>query len=161
MGQFLLQDAPALRQAQGIIDNLDSIFEPNNLTENYAKWQGRSFDFRKNDGESSSDIIGNRFMRSLRGTPQKKVTDRSLSLNMIARQVLVGDYDDAAQHIKRVIKDTDIQDIDKTAMSFRQSMRNNSPFGNISRQKLPLFITKFNPKEAAEGIKLQSQWIKG
>lgn len=161
LGQFLLQDAPALRQAQGIIDNLDSIFDKNNITEDYSRWQGRSFDFRKKDGESVSDIIGNRFMRSLRGTPQKKVTDRSLSLNMVARQVLVGDYDDAAQHIKRVMVQTDIEDIDSTINSFNQSMRNNSPFGNISTEKMPFFLSQFSTEEAVKGIKLQQQWLAG
>lgn len=161
LGQFLLQDIPALRQAQGIIDNLDSIFDENNLTEDYSRWQSRSFDFRRNDGESISDIIGNRFMRSLRGIPQKRVSDRSLSLNMIARQVLVGDYDDAAQHIKRVMLQTDIEDIESTINSFKQSMRNNSPFGNISEEKIPLFLAKFSPEEGVKGEDLQIQWHKG
>ena len=161
LGQFALRDIPALRQAQGVIDNLDSIFEENNLTENYARWQNRSFDFRRKEGESTGDIIGNRFMRSLRGTPQKRVSERSLSLNMIARQVLVGDYDDAAQHIKRVIRDADVEEIDSAIQSFTQSMRNNSPFGNIAQDKLGLFITKFSPEESVKGIKLQEQWNTG
>ena len=164
LGQFLLQDIPALRQAQGLLDTLDRKFfddQKNNLTENYARWQGRSFDFRLKEGESKLDIIGNRIMRSLRGVPQKKVTKRSLSLNMIARQVLVGDYDDAAQHIKRVIKQTEVQDLESTIQSLKQSMRNNSPFGNISSKKLGLFITQFDKDEAIEGLKLQEQWLKG
>lgn len=164
LGQFLLKDAPALRQAQGLMDRLDRTFfddQKNNLTGDYSRWQGRSFDFRKKQGESTGDIIGNRFMRSLRGTPQKKVTERSLSLNLIARQVLVGDYNDAAQHIKRVVNQTEIQDLDSTIQSFNQSMRNNSPFGNIADDKLGLFITQFDKDEAIKGLKLQSQWIKG
>ena len=100
-------------------------------------------------------------MRSLRGVPQRRVTDRSLSLNMVARQVLVGDYDDAAQHIKRVINQTDVEDIESTIASFKQSMRNNSPFGNISQEKLPLFLAQFDTKEAVKGIKLQQQWLTG
>lgn len=161
VGRFLLQDAPALRQAQGVIDNLDSIFDENNLTENYSRWQGRSFDFRRKQGDSASDIIGNRFMRSLRGTPQKKVTERSLSLNMVARQVLVGDYDDAAQHIKRVMRDTEVDKIDSAISSFKQSMRNNSPFGNIRQDKIGLFLAQFSPEEAVIGLELQEKWIKG
>lgn len=161
MGQFLLQDAPALRQAQGIIDNLDSIFEKNNLTEDYSRWQGRSFDFRVKNGEESIDIIGGRIMRSLRGVPDRKISKRSLSLNMIARQVLVGDYDDAAQHIKRVVTQTKVEDIDSIMSSLESSMRNNSPFGNIAKQDLPLFLGQFSPDEVAKGLRLQEQWIVG
>jgi hypothetical protein len=80
---------------------------------------------------------------------------------MIARQVLVGDYDDAAQHIKRVMRDTDIQDIDKAISSFTQSMRNNSPFGNIGKDKLGLFLTQFSTKEAVAGLEQQEKWIEG
>ncbi len=161
IGEALLQDVPALRQAQGIIDNLDSIFNKNNLTEDYARWQGRSFDFRRKEGESASDIVGGKIMRSLRGTPQKKVTERSLSLNMIARQVLVGDYDDAAQHIKRVMRDTKVDDIKGAIVSFNTSMRNNSPWGNIAKKDVALFLGQFSPEEAANGIELQKQWLVG
>ncbi|KKM77391.1 hypothetical protein LCGC14_1370510, partial [marine sediment metagenome] len=156
--KFLLNDIPALKQAQGIIDNLDSIFDENNLTEDYARWQGRSFDFRRKQGDK---ISSNLFLRSLRGVPQKRVTERSLSLEMVARQVLVGDYDDAAQHIKRVMRATDIDDLEGAVQSFIQSMKNNSPFGNISQEKLPLFITQFSAKEAVKGINLQKQWLIG
>jgi len=156
--KFLLNDIPALRQAQGIMDNLDSIFDKNNLTEDYARWQGRSSDFRKKQGDSVSSNI---FLRSIRGAPQKRITEKSLSLEMIARQVLVGDYDDAAQHIKAVIKDTDIDKLENTIQSFKQSMRSNSPFGNISKEKLPFFITQFSAEEAVKGIDLQKQWLSG
>jgi hypothetical protein len=161
LGQFLLSDAPALRQVQGTMDSLDSIFDKNNLTEDYSRWQGRSFDFRRKDGESVSDIQGGKIMRMLRGTPPKKATERSLSLNMIARQVLVGDYDDAAQHIKRVIRDTEVQDMKGVVQSLNTSMRNNSPFGNIQQKKLIFFLQQFSPKEAVKGIELQEQWSKG
>lgn len=162
--EFALQDIPALRQAQGLMDRLDREFfddDKNNLTENYNRWQNRSFDFRRKQGESAGDIIGNRFMRSLRGTPQKKVTDRSLSLNMIARQVLVGDYGDAAQHIKRVMRDTKVEDIKGAIASFTQSMRNNSPWGNIAKKDVALFLGQFSPEEVVNGIELQKKWLTG
>lgn len=164
LGKFLLKDIPALRQAQGLMDTLDRTFfddDKNNLTGSYARWQGRSFDFRLKDGESTADILGNKIMRTLRGVPQRKITERSLSLNMIARQVLVGDYNDAAQHIKRVMKNTDIDKIESAVSSFKQSMRNNSPFGNISKDKLGLFLAQFSAKEAVAGLELQEKWIKG
>ena len=162
LGQFLLQDAPALRQAQGVMDRIDrEFFNENNLTENYSRWQGRSFDFRRKNGESASDIVEGKIMRSLRGTPQKKVTERSLSLNMIARQVLVGDYDDAADHIKRIMRDTKAEDIKGAIQSFTSSMRNNSPWGNIAEKDIALFLGQFSPEEAADGIELQKEWIVG
>lgn len=162
LGQALLQDIPALKQAQGLLDNLDRRFvNKNNLTDDYARWQGRSFDFRLKNGESPGDILSDRIMRMLRGVPTKRISERSLSLNMIARQVLVGDYDDAAQHIKRVISQTDIQDVKGAVQSFIQSMRNNSPFGNIAKKDLGFFITQFSAEEANKGLDLQEKWIKG
>ena len=163
LGQFLLSDAPALKQVQGVMDRLDREFldEENNLTENYSRWQGRSFDFRKKQGESAGDIVGNGLMRSLRGTPSKKVSERSLSLNMIARQVLVGDYDDAAKHIKRVMNQTKPDKLDSVRQSFTQSMLNNSPWGNIAQDKLALFFGQFSPEEVAEVLALQQKWLTG
>ena len=156
--EFLMNDVPALRQAQGVIDNLDSIFEENNLTEDYARWQGRSFKFRKDKGDK---VASNMLFRSLRGTPKQKITERSLSLDMVSRQVLVGDYDDAAQHIKRVIRDTKVEDVKGAIQAFRSSMRSNSPFGNIANRDLGLFIAQFGKEEGLKGIKLQQQWLTG
>jgi hypothetical protein len=161
LGQFALQDAPALKQAQGVIDSLDSIFDKNNLTEDYSRWQNRSFDFRRKQGESAADIVGGGVMRSLRGVPRKRVTERSLSLNMVARQVLVGDYDDATKHIERVIEQTEVQDLKSTIQSFKQSMLNNSPLGNIAKKELPLFLGQFSAEEVAKGLSLQKQWLDG
>ncbi|HEC65813.1 MAG TPA: hypothetical protein ENI23_10985, partial [bacterium] len=46
--KFLLDDVPAAKQAQGVLDRIDrTFFDDDNLTENYAKWRQRSFEFRK------------------------------------------------------------------------------------------------------------------
>ena len=158
IGQFLMDDVPALRQAQGVIDNLDSIFEENNLTENYARWQGRSRKFRKKKGDK---IAGSLLSRTARGIGTKRVSERTLSLDMIARQVLVGDYDDATKHMERVFEQTEVQDIKKVISSFKQSMRNNSPFGNIAKKDMAEFASPFTPEEFRQGLEMQMVWTKG
>jgi len=163
LGKFALKDIPALRQVQGVMDRIDRNFydEENNLTENYARWQGRSYDFRLKNGESSGSILKDRIMRSVRGVPTQKVGKRSLSLNMIARQVLVGDHGDAAQHIKRVMRQTEPKDLDGAVQAFDQSMLNNSPIGNIGKKNLALFLGQFSPEEVADVLELQQKWITG
>lgn len=158
MGKFLMNDVPALRQAQGILDNLDSIFEENNISDVYPRWQDRSFDFRKEQGDKIGDGW---FIRAVRGTPKKKITERSLMLDMIARQVMVGDYDDAAQYIKRVVLDAEVDEVKNSVRSLQQSMRNNSPFGNISQDKIGLFLSQFSAEEAVNGIEAQQTWMMG
>ena len=158
MGQFLMDDVPALRQVQGVLDNLDSIYEENNLTENYARWQGRSRKFRKKKGDK---IAGSLLSRTARGIGTKRVSERTLSLDMIARQVLVGDYDDATKHMVRVFEQTEVQDIKKVISSFKQSMRNNSPFGNIAKKDMAEFAAPFTPEEFRQGLEMQLTWNKG
>jgi hypothetical protein len=158
LGQFLLDDVPALRQAQGVIDNLDSIFDENSLTEGYSRWQGRSREFRKKKGDK---IAGSLLSRTARGIGTKRVSEKTLSLDMIARQVLVGDYDDATKHIERVFEQTEVQDIEKTIQSLKQSMRNNSPFGNIAQKDMAEFAAQFTPEEFKEGLQMQQTWLEG
>ena len=159
--KFLRNDVPALKQAQGILDSADRRFfdkEDTNLTGDYARWKNRSFEFRKKNGENITDGW---FYRSVKGRPQKRIAERSLSLEIISRQVLVGDYDDAAKHMKSIISQTKAEDIKKIVPSLTQSMRNNSPFGNMAKTDTMKFLTPYGPKERADGYELQIKWIKG
>jgi hypothetical protein len=159
--KFLMGDIPALKQAQGIWDAADRrLFDPEdaNLTGSYARWKNRSFDFKKKKGQRIGDHW---FYRAAKGTPKKRVTERSLPLELISRQVLVGDYQDAADHIKFMMSKTPVEDTEKAVQSLNQSMRNNSPFGNIAEKDYIEFLEPFGAKEAANGYELQAKWLEG
>ncbi len=77
---------------------------------------------------------------------------------MIARQVLVGDADDAADYIVGIIKDTKPEKLKDLRASFRQSAVNNSPLGNIAKKDIPEFLSQFSKEGQVEIISLQRQW---
>lgn len=159
--KFLIKDVPALRQAQGVLDSIDrEYFEESNLTANYKKWRQRSFDFQKKEKRKTVGIVKEVLSNAILGFEQAKPTTRSLSLSMIARQVLVGDTDDAAEYMKAIIKNTPIEDLKNLKPSFMQSMRNNSPMGNMARQDIPRFLAQFSKEGRDEIIELQTQWYK-
>lgn len=159
--KFLLQDIPALKQAQGVYDRLDRTFfddDKRNLTGEYWKWRQRSFEFRdKKDQLSKTEkLLGS----VLLGKQRRGITARSLSLELIARQVLVGDIDDAADYIEGVFEATPIEKISTLRTSFLQSMKSHSPIGNIARKDIPEFINQFSAEGQAEIKAMQVQWIK-
>ena len=156
--KFILEDIPAAKQAQGVLDRIDRTFfeKEENLTANYIKWRRRSFDFRKKKGELTT--VERATGRIVLGRPTRLPGPRTLSLEMIARQVLVGDIDDAADYIVGIFKDTKPEKLKDLRASFRQSMINNSPLGNMRKEDIPEFLNQFS-KEGQDEIKsLQLQW---
>ncbi len=158
--KFLLEDIPAAKQAQGVLDRIDrTFFDENNLTEKYAEWRKRSFDFRRKKGELTA--IERTTGRVIFGRPARLPGPRTLSLEMISRQVLVGDFDDAADYIKGILRDAPIDKVKGVFQGIQVSGRNRSPMGNISQKNLPLFLSQFSVEGQAEIVKLQIKWMEG
>jgi hypothetical protein len=157
--KFILDDIPAAKQAQGILDRMDrTFFDKDNLTENYAKWRKRSFDFRKKKGELTA--IERTTGRAVLGRPKGLPGPRTLSLEMIARQVLVGDTEDAADYIVGIFKDTKPENLMNLRSAFRQSAVNNSPLGNMKKVDIPEFLSQYSKEGRDEIIALQKQWAR-
>ena len=155
--KFLLNDIPAAKQAQGVLDRIDrTFFGENNLTEHYAKWRTRSFRFRDKKGELTA--IERATGRAILGRPARLPGPRTLSLELIARQVLVGDVEDAADFIVGIVKDTKPEKLKDLRTAFLQSARNRSPLGNMKRDDIPEFMAQFGDEGQAEIISLQKQW---
>jgi hypothetical protein len=159
--RFVLEDVPAAKQAQGILDRMDRTFfdeKKENLTANYAKWRKRSFDFRKKKGDLTEleRLTG----RVIFSRTKRLPGPRTLSLEMIARQVLVGDTEDAADYIVGIFKDTKPEKLKDLRASFRQSAVNNSPLGNMKRGDVREFLNQFSEEGQAEIKSLQLQWRK-
>ncbi len=157
--KFILDDIPAAKQAQGILDRIDrTFFDDDNLTEHYAKWRKRSFDFRKKKGEltEAERLVSGVFLGRSRRLPGP----RTLSLEMIARQILVGDPEDAADYIVAIFKDTKPEKLKNLRASFMQSAKNNSPLGNMRQEDIPKFMNQFSKEGQAEIVSIQLQWNK-
>jgi len=71
----------------------------------------------------------------------------------------VGDYEDAADYMVGIVKDTPIEDLKNLGGAFRQSMRNHSPLGNMSREHMPKFLAQFSKQGQAEIEHLQLRWV--
>ena len=137
--KFLLEDVPAAKQAQGVLDRIDrTFFDDDNLTENYFKWRQRSFEFRKKKDQLTT--VERTTGRVILGRPGRLPGPRTLSLEMIARQVLVGDPEDAADYIVGIYRDTPLEKIKDLNQAFNQSMKNNSPLGNIAKKDIRAFF---------------------
>ena len=99
--------------------------------------------------------------RVVLGRPARLPGPRTLSHEMIARQVLVGDFDDAADYIKGILRDAPVDKLKDVFQGIGTSAKNRSPMGNISQKNLPLFLAQFSVDGQEEIIRLQAQWQKG
>ena len=159
--QFILADIPAARQAQALLDKIDRTFyeKEENLTEHYAKWRERSFRFNREQRRKQVGVVKDIVVRTALGFRIGIPGPRTLSLEMISRQVLVGDYEDAADYMVGIVKDTPIEDLKNLRAAFTQSMRNHSPLGNMSREDTPTFLAQFSKEGRAEIENLQLRWV--
>ena len=159
--KFLLKDVPAARQAQGLLDKIDrAFFNDDNMTENYAKWRGRSFRFQQSKKREQVGLVKETIGRTLMGFSKGIPGARTLSLELIARQVLVGDVSDAADYIKGIVRDTPPDDLKKLSQVFRQSAKNHSPIGNMSADDAGEFLSGYSEENQKEIVSLMSQWRK-
>ena len=157
--KFLLNDVPAAKQVQGILDRMDrTFFSDDNLTENYAKWRKRSFDFRKKKGDLTE--VERVSSKILLGRSRRAPGVRTLSFEMIARQVLVGDLEDAADFMVGIVKDTKPEKIKDLRQAFLQSAKNNSPLSNMAGDDIQEFLNQFSKEGQDEITALQLQWNK-
>ncbi len=159
--QFILADIPAARQAQSLLNKINRTFydEDENLTEHYAKWRERSFQFNREQRRKQVGVVKEVIARTALGFQKGIPGPRTLSLELISRQVLVGDFEDAADFMVGIVKDTPIEELKNLRASFMQSMRNHSPLGNMSREDAPRFLAKFSKEGQAEIEALQLRWI--
>ena len=154
---FLLDDIPAAKQARGVLDRIDrTFFDENNLTENYAKWRKRSFDFRKKKGDLTE--LERTIGRVIFSRTKRLPGPRTLSLELIARQVLVGDVEDAADYIVGIVEDTKPEKLKDLRKAFLQSAKNNSPLGNMAAKDVPEFLKQFSQEGQDEIKSLERQW---
>jgi hypothetical protein len=163
---LVFEDASPPKQVRAMTDKIDRKWiNKDNLTQDYSTWQFRSRSYKPQVKEVGpvARALGKTWDWTesvLLGPTDYKATPTTLPYKMIARQILVGDPEDAADIMIGLYKNADAKDLPNVMQGIDASVRINSPFGDMPAKDLPLFLSKYPPEEAVVGIKTQEQWMK-
>jgi hypothetical protein len=152
--RFVEKEATPARQAKAVIDKIDKkFFNPNNITEQYYKYRAAAFEY-KNDylsptwQEKAIGLHDDIFW----GGESRQPGKNTLTHQMMARQIVVGDYGDAVKYAALALKSEDESDLKGIMKSFY------SPVGPVKEEKRRDFYKELGTKDGAEARKIQENF---
>ena len=158
--KFFERESSPIRQIEGVINRVDrSQINANNISKPYAKWRNRGYDWsnkKRTEGKELESIADD----FLFGKQQFRQSSRTLSLEMAARQITVGDLDDAADHLMIILEQANTpKEKAKMLTAIKQSRRTRAPLGKISQEDMKEFLKQFNLTERREAKSVQNKWV--
>jgi hypothetical protein len=152
--RFVEKEATPARQTKAVIDKIDrEFFNPNNITEQYYKYRSAAFEYKKGylSPTWKEKVIGihdDVFWGSESRAPGKN----TLTHQMMARQIVVGDYKDAVDYAALALKNEDESTLKSIMNSFY------SPVGPVKEEKRRDFYKELGSKEGSEARKMQDDF---
>ena len=145
------------RDIEGLTARADKLFfNHNNRFFEYKRWRDRSFEWQdQQKNPTAIQQIGRGAKEALIGRPKYSTI---LPYEYAARQITLGDVDDAADYLADQIRN-DNRDKKEILNSVKSSMRNYSPMGHISKEDGGEFLSQFTLKDRQEGVRIQKEWI--
>lgn len=133
--------------------------ENNNILA-HQKWRRRAFDFKKEtDDETKADELVRRTIEGFKDFGRGKNT---LIYEFAARQISVGDVDDAAEYLADIYKDArnDPRKLRRLISGTRNSKTSKSPLGPIPQKDHDSFLSQFNKNDRKEAVDLQRKFLR-
>lgn len=154
---FASREFSAGKQMEGAANYVERKFSNADRIDDYKTWRLRTYEFLN---EKEEDPIGEFFGDMFGGKPDYERTGRTLAYDYAARQIAVGDVDDAADYLASVFRDAaDDGERVKILRGVRGSMKSKSPLGKVSEARREQFLSKFTPEQRAEAQRAQQKWL--
>ena len=159
--QLAIKETPALRQTQAVLDKIDARFNQKNLTQDYYKWRRKAWEWSHNKKFSSlSDKAKDKAIQSLLGWNERIPQPRTLSYEMMTRNILVGDTEAASDFLFFLLKTASTPDEQESIeRGIQTALRQASPLGKVSEEDLGEFFKSMTSDQQRKAISLQLQWI--
>jgi hypothetical protein len=152
--RLIEKEATPARQVKALIDKIDkAFFNRNNITEEYYKYRAAAFEYK--DGYLSptwkekaigyhDDIFW--------GGESHKPGKNTLTHQMLARQIVVGDYGDAVKYAALALKSEDESSLKSIMKSFY------SPVGPVKEGRRRDFYKELGAPDGAEARNIQNNF---
>jgi len=159
--QLAAQETPALRQTQGVLDKIDARFNEKNITQQYYKVRRQGFDWFYNKKYPTAPEKAKRLaVQATLGWVKNVPQERTLSYELAIRQILVGDIDDASEHLLFLLKKAgdDSEEFMSIEKGITSALNNASPLGRVAEKDLGAFFKDMSSEQRREAVSLQTKW---
>ncbi len=158
--QLAIKETPALRQTQAVLDKIDARFNQKNLTQDYYKWRRRGWEWSHDKKfPALSDKAKEKAIKALLGWTRRVPQERTLSYEMITRNILIGDTERAAEFLFFLLKKADTpHEQESIERGIQTALQKSSPLGNIAEDDLGKFFGSMSSDQQREARSLQVQW---
>ena len=161
--KFINRESSAVRQANAMWARAENKFmgKANRLIP-HTTWRERAYEFRAdNESEGVRDEIKKGMTRFIFGFETFPAGDNTLSNQAIARQIVVGDINDAAALMTdRLEEATDAKERSKIMTQFRSARSSYSPLGPLSKRLQNQLLKAFPEEDQKQARALQLEWFK-
>ncbi|MCJ7729800.1 MAG: hypothetical protein MUO27_08000, partial [Sedimentisphaerales bacterium] len=159
--RLIQQEVTPVRQVIKTWDKLDRKFiNKRNITRDYFKVRDWAWQYR--DGYLKPDMLDKIQGVAddlIYGKVRYKPGDNTLAYQMAARQIMVGDIEDAKAYFKNIIENSEEKDTSKLISTIERTMKSHySPYGHILDEKEADFLKQLPEKERGIARNVQEQW---
>ena len=161
INQLVIKETPAARQAQGILDKIDAQYDKKNITQEYYKIRRKGYDWAFDKKYPTATKKAKKAaVQAATGWIKRIPTERTLSYEMAIRQILVGDIEDASEHLFFLLKtagndDAEIESIEKGIDS---ALSKASPLGGVSEDDIGEFYKGLSREQRRIATRLEMKW---
>ena len=156
--RFFEREASLFKQTN-VLSLVDKkIANENNDLIAYRVWRDRARKFQ--DDIEGEGAVERTLSSAIEGFQDFRRTDRSLTYEYAARQISVGDVDDAADYLEAVLDDADPSERKKIVLAMMASMNRRSPLGAVSQANRAKFLKQFPRSVRREAMNLQNSFIR-
>ena len=158
MKQLATKEISVSRQVQGIVNRLESaLIKDTNDYNKYRIWRQRSYEWR--DEKKGKGIIEKSFLPAIEGMSEYDRTARSLSYDFASQNITVGDVEDAAGYLARIMRNVEPGERKKLLKAIRGSANARSPLGKVAERDRGEFLRPFTQEQRSEARRLQRNWM--
>jgi hypothetical protein len=155
--KFLKQEISVFRDIEGLMARADKIFlNDNNRFFEYKRTRDRTFDWQQK--QKHPGFLGGAGQVAKGFFVPRTKFPSILPYEYAAKQITLGDVDDAAAYLVNAIKTSNLPK-EEILASIESSRDNYSPLGNISKGDMGDFMDTFPKKDQREMEKLDDAWL--
>jgi len=161
---FFGREIAVNKQLKGFVNRADEkLVNQNNRFFEYQAWRQRSFEFRdkKRTGGEKLESAKEIAVGIVEGMVGYGRTERTLRYEYAARQITVGDINDAADYLSSVLRDAKTrEERDATLKGIRLSMKSKSPLGKVALKDRKAFLSKYSAEDQFKARLLERDWLR-
>jgi len=157
--KLLSQEVTPYRQIKSLVGKLDAKLDKDNIMHDFSTT--RSEAWRWKEHQENPTVVSQAAAMTeeiIWGRTDYGIGERTLAYDLVSRQIVAGDIEDAAKYLRYILKNADDR---KAALSgIKQSMDAKSPLGPVKKDERRAFLNSLAAPAAEVARQAQISYIK-